>query len=161
MTISVGDKLPEASFMTMTEDGPRKITTSEVFAGKKVVLFAVPGAFTPTCHAKHLPGFIQQAEAIRAKGVDRIACVAVNDAYVLGAWARQLGADAIQFLADGSGQFTRAIGMELDLMERGLGLRSERYAMIVEDGRVTALFIEPKPGQAIESSADKVLAALG
>ena len=160
MTISIGDKLPEVAFMTMTDGEPSKITTSEVFAGKKVVLFAVPGAFTPTCHAKHLPGFIQQAEAIMAKGVDRIACVAVNDVYVLGAWARQLGADAIQFLADGSGQFTRAIGMELDLMERGLGLRSERYAMIVDDGKVTALFVEPKPGQAIESSAEKVLAAL-
>ncbi len=160
MTISVGEKLPEATFMTMTEDGPKKITTSEVFAGQKVVLFAVPGAFTPTCHAKHLPGFIKRADAILAKGVDRIACVAVNDAYVLGAWARQLSADAIQFLADGSCQFTRAIGMELDLMERGLGPRSERYAMIVDDGKVTALFIEPKPGQAIESSAEKVLAAL-
>jgi glutaredoxin/glutathione-dependent peroxiredoxin len=160
MTISVGDRLPDATFMTMTEEGPRKITTAEVFGGQKVVLFAVPGAFTPTCHAKHLPGFIQNADAIKAKGVDRIACVAVNDVFVLGAWARQLGADGIEFLSDGRGIFTRAIGMETDPPERPYGPRSERYAMIVDDGVVTALFVEPKPGQAIESSAENVLAAL-
>ena len=160
MTISVGDRLPDASFTTMTDEGPQKISTSEVFAGQKVVLFAVPGAFTPTCHAKHLPGFIQQAAAIKAKGVDRIACVAVNDVFVLGAWAKQLGAGNIQFLSDGRGIFTRAIGMETDPPERPYGPRSERYAMIVEDGKVTALFVEPKPGQAIESSAESVLAAL-
>ena len=160
MTISVGDRLPEATFMTMTDDGPKKITTSEVFGGQKVVLFAVPGAFTPTCHTRHLPGFIQQADAIRARGVDRIACLAVNDVFVLGAWARQLGADSIQFLSDGRGIFTRAIGMETDPPERPYGPRSERYAMIVDDGIVKALFVEPKPGQAIESSAENVLAAL-
>ena len=160
MTISVGDRLPEATFMTMTEAGPQKISTSEVFGGQKVVLFAVPGAFTPTCHARHLPGFIQHTDAIKAKGVDRIACVAVNDVFVLGASAKQLGADAIQFLSDGRGAFTRAIGMETDPPERPYGPRSERYAMIVDDGTVTALFVEPKPGQAIESSAEKVLAAL-
>ena len=160
MTISVGDRLPEATFMTMTEEGPKKITTSEMFDGQKVVLFAVPGAFTPTCHAKHLPGFIHLADEIRAKGVDRIACVAVNDHFVLGAWAKQLGAGDIQFLSDGRGHFTRAIGMETDPPERPYGARSERYAMIVEDGKVTALFVEPKPGQAIESSAENVLAAL-
>ena len=160
MTISVGDRLPDATFMTMTDEGPKKITTSELFDGQKVVLFAVPGAFTPTCHAKHLPGFIQHADALRARGVDRIACVAVNDHFVLGAWGRELGADAIQFLSDGRGIFTRAIGMETDPPERPYGPRSERYAMIVEDGKVTALFVEPKPGQAIESSAESVLAAL-
>ena len=160
MTISVGDRLPEATFMTMTGHGPKKIATSEVFAGQKVVLFAVPGAFTPTCHAKHLPGFIRLAGEIKAKGVDRIACVAVNDVFVLGAWARDLGADGIEFLSDGRGIFTRAIGMETDPPERPYGPRSERYAMIVEDGKVTALFVEPKPGQAIESSAESVLAAL-
>ena len=160
MTISVGDRLPDASFMTMTDEGPKKISTSELFDGQKVVLFAVPGAFTPTCHNKHLPGFIQQAEAIRARGVDRIACVAVNDHFVLGAWANVLGANAIQCLSDGRGHFTRAIGMETDPPERPYGPRSERYAMIVEDGKVTALFVEPKPGQAIESSAESVLAAL-
>jgi len=160
MTITVGDRLPEATFMTMTDEGPKKIITSEVFAGQKVVLFAVPGAFTPTCHAKHLPGFIHLADEIKAKGVDRIACVAVNDVFVLGAWAKQLGAGDIQFLSDGRGIFTRAIGMETDPPERPYGPRSERYAMIVEDGTVTALFVEPKPGQAIESSADNVLAAL-
>ena len=160
MTISVGERLPEATFMTMTDEGPKRISTSELFAGHKVVLFAVPGAFTPTCHTKHLPGFIQLADAIKAKGVDRIACVAVNDVFVLGAWARQLGADGIQFLSDGRGAFTRAIGMETDPPERPYGPRSERYAMIVDDGQVMALFIEPKPGQAIESSAENVLAAL-
>jgi glutaredoxin/glutathione-dependent peroxiredoxin len=160
MTISVGGRLPDATFMTMTEEGPKKVTTSELFDGQKVVLFAVPGAFTPTCHAKHLPGFIRLADEIKAKGVDRIACVAVNDHFVLGAWARDLGADAIQFLSDGRGTFTRAIGMETDPPERPYGPRSERYAMIVDDGKVTALFVEPKPGQAIESSAESVLAAL-
>jgi len=160
MTISVGDRLPDATFMTMTEAGPQKISSSEVFAGQKVVLFAVPGAFTPTCHAKHLPGFVQQVEAIRAKGVDRIACVAVNDVFVLGAWAKQLGADGIQFLSDGRGLFTRAIGMETDPPERPYGPRSGRYAMIVDDGKVTALFVEKSPAEVIESSAEKVLAAL-
>lgn len=160
MTISVGDRLPDATFMTMTDEVPHKISTSELFAGQKVVLFAVPGAFTPTCHAKHLPGFIHLADEIKAKGVDRIACVAVNDVFVLGAWAKQLGAGRIQFLSDGRGAFTRAVGMETDPPERSYGPRSERYAMIVDDGKVTALFVEPKPGQAIESSAEKVLAAL-
>ena len=160
MTISVGDRLPDATFMTMTEAGPQKISSSEVFAGQKVVLFAVPGAFTPTCHAKHLPGFVQQVEAIRAKGVDRIACVAVNDVFVLGAWAKQLGADGIQFLSDGRGLFTRSIGMETDPPERPYGPRSGRYAMIVDDGKVTALFVEKSPAEVIESSAEKVLAAL-
>ena len=160
MTISVGERLPEATFTTMTDGGPQQVSTSDVFAGQKVVLIAVPGAFTPTCHVKHVPGFIQQAEAMKAKGVDRIVCVAVNDVFVLGAWAKQLGADGIQFLADGSAKFTKAIGMELDLMERGLGARSKRYAMIVDDGKVTALFTDAAPGQVVESSADKVLAAL-
>jgi peroxiredoxin len=160
MTISVGERLPEATFMTMTDEGPQKVSTSELFAGQKVVLFAVPGAFTPTCHTRHLPGFIQLADAIKAKGIERIACVAVNDVFVLGAWARQLGADGIQFLSDGRGAFTRAIGMETDPPERPYGPRSERYAMIVDDGAVTALFVEPRPGQAIESSAENVLAAL-
>jgi glutaredoxin/glutathione-dependent peroxiredoxin len=160
MTISVGDRLPDASFMTMTAEGPQKVSVSEVFGGQKVVLFAVPGAFTPTCHAKHLPGFIERAGEIKAKGVDRIACLAVNDVFVLGAWAKQLGAQGIMFLADGRGEFTRSIGMETDPPERAYGPRSERYAMIVDDGKVTALFVEPKPGQAIESSAENVLSAL-
>ena len=160
MSISVGQRLPDATFTTMTEDGPQQVSTSEVFAGQKVVLIAVPGAFTPTCHVKHVPGFVQQAEAMKAKGVDRVACVAVNDVFVLGAWAKQLGAEGIQFLADGSAKFTKAIGMDLDLGERGLGARSKRYAMIVEDGKVTALFTEAAPGEVIESSAEKVLAAL-
>lgn len=161
MTISVGDRLPDANFTTMTAEGPQKLTTADLFDGQKVVLFAVPGAFTPTCHLKHLPGFIERADEIKAKGVDRIACVAVNDVFVLDAWSKQCGAAGkVLFLADGSGDFTRAIGMELDLAERGLGRRSKRYAMIVEDRKVTALNIEAQPGQAEESSAEKIVAAL-
>ena len=161
MTISVGDRLPDASFTTMTAEGPQKLTTADLFDGQKVVLFAVPGAFTPTCHLKHLPGFIERADEIKAKGVDRIACVAVNDVFVLDAWSKQCGAAGkVLFLADGSGDFTRAIGMELDLTERGLGRRSKRYAMIVDDRKVTMLNVEAQPGQAEESSAEKILAAL-
>ena len=161
MTISVGDRLPDASFTTMTAEGPQKLTTADLFDGQKVVLFAVPGAFTPTCHLKHLPGFIERADEIKAKGVDRIACVAVNDVFVLDAWSKQCGAAGkVLFLADGSGDFTRAIGMELDLTERGLGRRSKRYAMIVDDRKVTTLNVEAQPGQAEESSAEKTLAAL-
>jgi peroxiredoxin len=161
MTISVGDPLPDASFTTMTAEGPQKLTTADLFDGQKVVLFAVPGAFTPTCHLKHLPGFIARADEIKAKSVDRIACVAVNDVFVLDAWSKQCGAAGkVLFLADGSGDFTRAIGMELDLTERGLGRRSKRYAMIVDDRKVTTLNVEAQPGQAEESSAEKTLAAL-
>jgi peroxiredoxin len=161
MTISVGDPLPDASFTTMTAEGPQKLTTADLFDRQKVVLFAVPGAFTPTCHLKHLPGFIERADEIKAKGVDRIACVAVNDVFVLDAWSKQCGAAGkVLFLADGSGDFTRAIGMELDLTERGLGRRSKRYAMIVDDRKVTTLNVEAQPGQAEESSAEKILAAL-
>lgn len=161
MTISVGDRLPDASFTTMTAEGPQKLTTADVFTGQKVVLFAVPGAFTPTCHLKHLPGFIERANEIKAKGVDRIVCVAVNDVFVLDAWSKQCGAAGkVLFLADGSGDFTRALGMELDLTERGLGRRSKRYAMIVDDRKVMALNVEAQPGQAEESTAEKILAVL-
>lgn len=161
MTISVGERLPEVTFRTMTAEGPQKLSTSDVFNGRKVVLFAVPGAFTPTCHAQHLPGFIEHAEAIKAKGVDRIACVSVNDVHVLNAWAKQTGAaGAIMFLADGDGDFTRAIGMDEDRSDIGMGLRSKRYAMVVDDGRVAALFVEPKRGVVEQSGAEHVLAAL-
>lgn len=161
MTISVGDTLPEVTFRTMTAEGPQKLSTSDVFDGRRVVVFAVPGAFTPTCHVQHLPGFVEHAEAIKAKGVDRIACVSVNDVHVLNAWAKHTGAaDTIMFLADGDGDFTRAIGMEEDRSDIGMGLRSKRYAMIVNDGRVEALFVEPKRGVVEKSGAEHVLAAL-
>jgi peroxiredoxin (alkyl hydroperoxide reductase subunit C) len=144
----------------MTADGPAAISTDEIFPGKKVVLFALPGAFTPTCSAKHVPGYVANAEAIRAKGVDTIACLSVNDAFVMGAWGRDQGVgDKVQMLADGSAQFTKAVGLELDLTERGLGLRSARYAMVVDDGVVQSLHVE-KVGVLDVSAAEKVLDAL-
>ncbi len=160
MAIQVGDKVPSTTLQHMTDSGPADISTDEVFGGKKVVLFALPGAFTPTCSAKHLPGFVQQAEAIRAKGVDTIACLSVNDAFVMGAWGKDQGVeDKVLMLADGSAVFTKALGLELDLDNRGFGLRSQRYAMIVDDGVVTAVNVEQ--GGAFEvSSAEAILAAL-
>jgi glutaredoxin/glutathione-dependent peroxiredoxin len=161
MTIKVGDKLPEATFNVMTGDGPGQMTTGELFDGRKVVLFAVPGAFTPTCHMKHLPGFISHAGELKAKGVDTIACVSVNDVFVMNAWADQSGAKGkITFLADGSANFTRAIGMELDASGFGMGIRSKRYAMLVDDGVVKVINEEDAPGKAEISSAEAILAAL-
>lgn len=161
MTIKVGDRLPDANFTTMTAEGPQKLSTKDVFGGQKVVLVAVPGAFTPTCHLKHLPGFIEQADAIKAKGVDRVACISVNDVFVLDAWAKASGAQGkILFLADGSAEFTKAIGMELDVTGAGLGIRSKRYALIAEDGVVKVLNVEPQAGQAVEAGVEKILAAL-
>jgi peroxiredoxin len=161
MSIKVGDRLPEANFVTMGENGPERRSISDIFRGKRVVLFAVPGAFTPTCHLKHMPGFIQQAEAFRARGIDSIACVAVNDIHVLTAWGKASGADGtILFLADGNGDFTRAIGMELDGTAFGMGRRSQRYAMLVEDRVVNAIHLEAQPGIADESSAEKLLAVV-
>ncbi len=161
MSISVGDKLPDATFTTMTAEGPTQMSTADVFGGRKVVLFAVPGAFTPTCHMKHLPGFVTHAADLKAKGIDTIACVSVNDVFVLNAWADQSGArDAVTFLADGSADFTRAIGMELDASGLGLGIRSQRYAMLVDDGVVAVLNLEEVPSSADASSAEKILAAL-
>ncbi len=161
MSISVGDKLPDATFTTMTAEGPTQMSTADVFGGRKVVLFAVPGAFTPTCHMKHLPGFVTHAADLKAKGVDTIACVSVNDVFVLNAWADQSGAkDAVTFLADGSADFTKAIGMELDASGLGLGIRSQRYAMLVDDGVVAVLNLEDVPSSAEASSAEKILAAL-
>ena len=161
MSISVGDKLPDATFTTMTAEGPTQMTTADVFAGRKVVLFAVPGAFTPTCHMKHLPGFVAHAADLKTRGVDTIACVSVNDVFVLNAWADQSGAkDAVMFLADGSADFTKAIGMELDASALGLGIRSHRYAMLVDDGVVSVLHLEEVPSSADASSAEKILAAL-
>ena len=161
MTINVGDKIPEATLMHMTADGPAPISTGELFGGKKVVLFGLPGAFTPTCSAKHVPGFVQNAEAIKAKGVDTIACLSVNDAFVMGAWADAQGTgDKVLMLADGSGAFTKAAGLELDLTARGMGVRSQRYAMVVEDGVIKSLRIEENPGGLDVSSAENVLSDL-
>ena len=161
MPVSVGDQLPEATFTTMTSEGPTPMTTKDLTSGRKVVLFAVPGAFTPTCHMKHLPGFIANADALKGKGVDTIACVAVNDVFVMEAWAKQSGHDGkIMFLADGNADFTRAIGLDLDASGFGMGTRSHRYAMIIDDGRVTSLNVEPQAGQAEVSSAEAILAEL-
>jgi peroxiredoxin len=146
MAIKVGDKLPDATFNTMGTEGPKPMTTADVFGGKKVVLFAVPGAFTPTCHNTHLPGFIQMAGDMKSKGIDTIACTAVNDIFVLTAWAKQTGADGkILFLADGAADFAKKVGLELDLTARGMGVRSRRYSMVVEDGVVMSDNLEEGP----------------
>lgn len=161
MPISVGDRLPDAAMRIMTADGPKDVTTSEIFDGKLVAAFAVPGAFTPTCHAKHLPGFLEKLDAFKAKGVDTVACIAVNDVFVLNAWAKQSGAEGrILFLADGNGDFTRAIGLEWDRRGAIMGMRSQRYAMLVEDRVVKTLNVEDGPGKAEISSAEELLRAL-
>jgi peroxiredoxin len=160
MTISVGDKLPEATFKTMTADGAKPITTAEIFSGKKVVLFAVPGAFTPTCSNNHLPGYLENRDAILGRGVDTIAVVAVNDVHVMGAWARFTGGEGkILYLADGNGDFAKSIGLDADYSGGGMGRRSKRFSMIVEDGKVTALNVETKPG-VDESGAAHILGQL-
>ena len=160
MALKVGDRLPDATLHIMTEAGPKPVTTTELFAGKKVVLFALPGAFTPTCSAKHLPGFVEQASAIKAKGVDSIICLSVNDVFVMDAWGKdqQVG-DAIIMVADGNGSFTRAVGLEMDGSGFGMGQRSQRYALIAEDGVVTALEVE-QPREFKVSSAEAILAKL-
>lgn len=161
MTIAVGQRLPDATFKTSTAEGPKELSTADVFGGKKVVLFGVPGAFTPTCNNNHLPGYIENRDAILGKGVDKIAVVAVNDVFVMGAWARSTGGDGkILFLADGSGDFARAAGLDIDLSKGGLGLRSKRFSMIVEDGTVTALNIEDAPGMVANSGAATILEQL-
>jgi glutaredoxin/glutathione-dependent peroxiredoxin len=160
MTIKVGDKIPQVKLKQMTPDGMKDVQTDELFKGKKVVLFAVPGAFTPTCSAKHLPGFVEKASEIRRKGVDTIVCLAVNDAFVMNAWGKEHKTEGkVQMLADGNGDFTRAIGLEMDGSGYGLGRRSQRYAMIVDNGVVKMLNVE-KPGAFEVSSADAVLKAL-
>lgn len=154
MPIQVGDRLPEASFSTMTADGPKPLTTAEVFAGKKVVLFSVPGAFTPTCSRHHLPGYVKQADDLKSKGVSAIACLAVNDVFVMDAWAKSQGADGkVLMLADGNAAFTKQIGLELDASKHGMGTRSQRFSMIVDDGVVTTLNIEA-PGKFEVSSCE-------
>jgi peroxiredoxin len=160
MTIKVGDTVPSMKLMTVGPEGPKEVSTDEIFKGHKVVLFAVPGAFTPTCSAKHLPGFVENAEKLLGKGVDRIVCLAVNDAFVMGAWAKEQNVgDKVTMLADGSAAFTKALGLELDLVGRGMGIRSQRYAMVVEDGQVTHLAVE-QPGGFDVSRAEAVLAEL-
>ena len=161
MAIKVGDRLPEAKFRVMTAEGPGWKTTDEVFKGKKVVLFAVPGAFTPTCHRNHMPGFVKNADAIKAKGVDSIAVTAVNDGFVMDAWKKASGAeDKIEFLADGNGDFAKAIDMTLDASANGLGVRSKRYAMLVEDGVVKKLNVEDAPGKCEISGGQALLGQL-
>jgi glutaredoxin/glutathione-dependent peroxiredoxin len=161
MTIKVGDRLPTAKFTVMTPDGPQPKTTDDIFKGKKVVLFAVPGAFTPTCHNNHLPGFLKNADAIKSKGINTIAVTGVNDVFVMDAWKKATGADTkIEFLADGSGDFAKALGLTADLVARGLGVRSQRYSMLVEDGVVKKLNIEDAPGKADVSSAENLLKQL-
>jgi peroxiredoxin (alkyl hydroperoxide reductase subunit C) len=160
MTIKVGDTIPSMKLMQGTAEGPKEISTDEIFKGKKAVMFAVPGAFTPTCSAKHLPGFVQNAAAIKAKGVDNVVCLAVNDAFVMAAWAKDQGVDGnIIMLADGAGQFTKALGLELDLMGRGMGVRAQRFALVAQDGKVTRLAVEP-PGGFDVSKAESILAGL-
>lgn len=156
MTIAVGDQIPAATLKIMSAQGPKDITTDEVFKGKKVVLFAVPGAFTPGCSNTHMPGYVVNADKIKAKGVDTIACVSVNDAFVMGAWGHQQNADAILMLADGNGVFTKALGLELDATGFGMGIRSQRFAMIVDNGVVTYLAVEPNAGVDV-SAAEKVM----
>jgi peroxiredoxin len=161
MSIKVGDRLPAATFRVLTAEGPKPLSTDDVFKGKKVVLFAVPGAFTPTCHKNHLPGFVNNADAIKAKGVQTIAVTGVNDQFVMDAWKKASGAEGkVEFLADGNGDFAKAIGLSLDASGNGLGLRSKRYSMIVEDGVVKALNVEEAPGKADLSGADALLKQL-
>ena len=160
MTIKVGDKLPEATFMQMGADGPEPKTTADIFGGKKVAFFAVPGAFTPTCSAKHLPGYTEQADALKAKGIDSIACLSVNDVFVMNAWGENQNAgENVAMLADGNGAFTSAIGLELDATGFGMGKRSQRYSMVVNDGVVEQLNVEDG-GEFKVSAADYMLGQL-
>ncbi len=160
MPIRPGDELPNVTLTHMTGEGPKEITTEEIFGGKRVVLFALPGAFTPTCSAAHLPGYVVHADAVKAKGVDRIVCLSVNDAFVMDAWAKTQNVDGrVEMIADGNGDFTRAVGLELDLRPRGLGVRSQRYAMVVDDGVVKTLSIDA-PGKFELSDAESVMRSL-
>lgn len=159
MTIKVGDRLPTTTLVKVTTEGPEQVTTTDFFAGRRVVLFAVPGAFTPTCSAQHLPGFVSHADAVKAKGVDEIACTAVNDVFVMKAWGQVHSSDAITMLADGNADFAKAIGLTLDGTKFGMGVRSQRYTMLVDDGVVEQLFVEA-PGEFKVSSAEHLLSAI-
>ena len=160
MTIQVGEKVPEGTLVSMTDNGPAPVTSDALFSGKKVVLFSVPGAFTPTCSAQHLPGFIQNADALKAKGVDTIACMAVNDAFVMGAWGDDQGAGGkVLMLADGNGTYSKALGLDFDASGFGMGTRGQRFSLIVDDGTVTHLNVE-EPGAFQVSSAEHALSQL-
>lgn len=161
MTIKAGDKVPSATLMKMGEKGPEAVTTDQLFAGKKVVVFAVPGAFTPTCSARHLPGFVQHADEMKGKGIDNIVCLSVNDAFVMNAWGKDQNAGSkVMMVADGNGDFTKKVGLELDGSKFGMGPRSQRYAMLVENGTVKKLFVE-EPGAFSVSSAEHMLSNMG
>lgn len=160
MTIKAGEKMPSGTLKTMTPDGPQAISTEQLFAGKKVVLFSVPGAFTPTCDAKHLPGFVEKAGDLKAKGVDTVACMAVNDVFVMNAWGKHSNVgDKVLMLADGNGDYARALGLEFDASGFGMGLRGKRFAIVVEDGVAKAVYLE-QPGEFKVSSAEHLLAQL-
>ena len=159
MTITVGDRLPDATLLKVGADGPEPITTADYFKGRRVALFAVPGAFTPTCSARHLPGFIERGDELKGKGIDEVACTSVNDAFVMGAWAKSAAADGITMLADGNGAFADALGLSFDGSKFGMGKRSQRYAMVVNDGVVEQLHVEA-PGEFKVSSADYLLESL-
>ena len=159
MTIQVGDRIPDSSLSVMTSEGPSQLTTADLFGNKRVVLFSVPGAFTPTCSAKHLPGFVDHADEILSKGVDEIACMSVNDVFVMNAWGKSANADKITMLADGNGDFAKALGLEMDASGFGMGQRSQRFALIADDGVVSKLFIEG-PGEFRVSSAEHVISEL-
>ena len=160
MTIKQGDKMPAGTFKTMTKDGPQNLTTDQLFAGKKVVLFSVPGAFTPTCDAKHLPGFLQHAAALKAKGVDTIACMAVNDVFVMNAWGKASNVgDKVLMLADGNAAYAKALGLELDASGFGMGIRGQRFAIVVDNGVASKVLVEG-PGEFKVSSAEHVLSVL-
>ncbi len=161
MTIQVGDQLPQTTFRVMTSDGPKPKTTDDIFKGRKVVLVAVPGAFTPTCHRNHLPGYLAKADELKAKGIDAIVVTSVNDVFVLDAWAKATGAEGkVEFISDGNAEFAKALGLTMDGSGFGLGTRSQRYAMLVEDGVVRVLNVEDSPGKADISSAENLLKAL-
>jgi peroxiredoxin len=157
MTIQVGERLPQVTFRTMTADGPVAKTTDDLFKGRKVVLVAVPGAFTPTCHRNHLPGYVQKMDEIKAKGVDAILVTAVNDVFVLDAWSKSTGADGIEFISDGNGDFAKSLGLSMDGTGFGLGTRSQRYSMVVDDGVVKSLNLEDAPSKAQISGAENLL----
>lgn len=161
MTIKVGDKVPAGKFTIMKKDGPGALSTDELFKGKKVVLFSVPGAFTPTCTKEHLPGFVKQAQALKKKGVDKIACMAVNDVFVMDAWGKSVGAgEKVQLLADGNAEYTKALGLTLDASGFGMGTRGQRFSMLVDNGVVKQLNLEEAAGQCQTSSAETLLGKL-
>ena len=160
MTVKVGDKMPAGGFAVMTDEGPGGLSSDELFSGKKVVVFGVPGAFTPTCSAQHLPGFIEKAAEIKSKGVDTIACLSVNDVFVMDAWQKANSADDIQMLADGNAEYTKALGLELDASGFGMGTRCQRFALVVDDGTVSQVHVEAAAADLKASSAESILANL-